>query len=118
MLLPLLTGAHCYPPISLPQLVWAALPGAETPAAAYVIQRWPTAAMPSPGQAGYLASVLHLQPPSFDASEGTYSATDSQPPQAGSPFYRVLALAPSGLPVAATRPSQAAASKGERPGTA
>ena len=92
--------------------MWAALPGVEAPAGAYIIQRWPTAAMPSPGQASYLSSVLHLQPPNFDASEGTYSATDSLPAAAGSPFYRVLALAPSGLPVAATRPSQAAVSKG------
>ena len=93
--------------------MWAALPGAEAPPAAYVIQGWPTAFMPSPGQDGYLTSVLHLES-QFHASEGTYTATDGSPAAAaGRPFYRVLALAPSGLPLAATRPSQAAASKGE-----
>ena len=97
--------------------MWAALPGAEAPPAAYAIQRWPTASMPSPGQDGYLASLVHLEA-QLDASEGTYTATDSSPAAADGrrPFYRLLALAPSGLPLAATRPSQAAASKGEWPG--
>lgn len=98
--------------------MWAALPGGAAAAAHYLVQRWPSADMPFPGQPGYLDSLLRLEF-AMNAGEGTFTATDTLAPAAAASgraqalHYRVLALGSGGEVLAATRPSSPAISKGE-----
>lgn len=109
------------PPLLPLQLVWAPLLDelAAGQSLKYEMQRWPTSNMPGPGQEGYLDSLLPLQQV-LDRAEQTWRATDASLAgnataggSGGSRYYRILALASSGHPLAATRPAQPVVAEGE-----
>lgn len=102
------------------QLVWTTLPGDLAPPGdaadvEYVVQRWRSGAMPEPGERDWQESLLPLTKPLAGADD-TFTTLDADAPAFSSSFYRIVALAPSGAVLAATRPAEAVVEQGKSGG--